>query len=224
MRKILAYMLCLLALGSVCGADKKELRLDSSDQGKLQESFVEMLLALDDDQQQAFATAMATIGILLNQDPEIADGKTLEELLNGKTADEIIAISRRMSPYIKQNINIINGSTAEEFGKSVGQILISLPAEKQTPFSEALAKIMYEAQKSGETEKDIIKKLDGKNADEVIKMAEKIDMPFAIGNKAKPEDYSIKTLTKEELKSLRLNEEEEPEKKFEHSLVPGANL
>ena len=82
---------------------------------------------------------------------------------------------------------------------------------------------MYEAQKNGEDEKSVMKKLDGKNADEVIKIAEKIDMPFTIGsNKAEEKNYSIKTLSEEEIKSLKLKDKAEPENKFEESLVPRA--
>ena len=68
----------------------------------------------------------------------------MKEAIDGKTAEEIIAISRKLFPGIKQNTRIIDGSSREAFGRSVAELLITLPEDKQTAFSEAVAKIMYD--------------------------------------------------------------------------------
>lgn len=218
MRKLLFLLLSIFAGVAATANSKEELRLDTSSESNMQKSFAKMLMALDDDDQQAFAGAMATIAVVLSNNPNAADGKSLEELISGKTANEIIAASRRLASFIKQNTNIINGSSANEFGKSVGEILVSLEPEKQSLFSEAIAKVMYEAQKKGEDENSVMKQLDGKTADEVINLAKKIDLPFSISNKTNPQDYQVRQLSDEEVKKLNL--EEEPEDKYTPSLVP----
>ena len=163
--KILRILLAAATVfaGSILeGTAKKEvLRLDASSEEKMQQSFFKMLMALDDTDQQKFSSAMAIIGVMMQQrDGETKFGK-LKDILDGKTADEIIATARRMTPYIKQHSKILDGSTPEKFGKSISLVMISLPEDLQPAFSEAIAKLMFDAKQNKEDKKkmDEIKKL-----------------------------------------------------------------
>ena len=191
-------------VSSARGIDPKTLRIDASSPERLQESFIQMLTLLDDNTQQALAAAMATIGVVMNEDPKLGGQEAVMKLINGKTADEIIAASRRLTPFIKQHSNIIDGSTAEAFGKSVSRLLVSLPADRQGEFSEALAKLMYEAKKNGKPETDIIKELDGKTAIEVIELAKRVDLPFEVARRANPEQFEISPIRDADLKKYNL--------------------
>ena len=207
-------------------AKKEELRLDASSEEKMQQSFFKMLMALDDTDQQKFSSAMAIIGVMMQQrDGETKFGK-LKDILDGKTADEIIATARRMTPYIKQHSKILDGSTPEKFGKSISLVMISLPEDLQPAFSEAIAKLMFDAKQNKEDESVLRKKLDGKNGEEVIAMASKIDLPFDPAPKSGTQkEYSIAPLTEAEREKMNLPKrpEEKKEKSYEESLVPTAN-
>ena len=210
-------------------ADASVPRLDASSQERLQQSFADMLLSISDDfKQQAFAGAMATIGVVFAQNPDELGSTSMLELLDGRNADEIIAISRKLTPQIRQNTMAVDGSNAENFGKSIGGIMVSLPVEKQGEFSEAIAKLMYEAKQKGEADTSIARKLDGKTAQEIIDMAAKIELPFKIGGKLSPNEVEIGTPTEKDFKDFNIElpkqEGKKEEGSYTPSLVPSSNL
>jgi len=220
MKKLLGIIsIIFLFLQCLFATNKETLRLDASNEEKMQQSFFKILMSLDDSQQQKFASAMATIGVMLQQEDGARFGN-LKDLINGKTADEIIATARRMTPYIKQHSKIIDGSSTDSMGKSISHILISLPEEKQPQFSEAIAKLMFEAKKNKEDESVLRKRLDGKTGEEVIELARKIDLPFSI-NQSSQKEYQIAPLSEQEKKQLNIPKQKpEPQKSYEESLVP----
>ncbi len=211
-------------------ADVSLPRLDASSPERLQQSFADMLLSIDDDfKQQAFAGAMAAIGVVLAQNPNETGDTDMLELLDGRSAEEIMAISRELTPQIRNRKNAtIDGSSAENFGKSVGGIMVSLPVEKQGEFSEAIAKLMYEAKQKGEPDASIERKLDGKTAQEVVDMAANVDLPFKIGGKISPDNVEVSSPSDEDFKKFNIKPPEKKEDKdggsYTPSLVPSSNL
>lgn len=170
-------------------------RIDASNEDTFQQSFFEALMALDDAMQEKFSAGMTTIGVMLSSH---ADPQLVREVYHNKTPDEIIAISRRLAPSVKDNTLIVDGSDINEFGKSVGKIMVNLEPDKQMVFSEALAKFMHGSDK--DNHEKLLKTLDGKTADEIIKMASTVQVPFDImsaQNKAKRE-VEIESVSKEE--------------------------
>ncbi len=201
-------------------ADKSVPRIDASSEQKLQQSFSDVLLSIEDEtKQQTFASAMATIGVIYANAPSVT--LSLMELLNGRSADEIIMISRKLSPQIRQNSNIIDGSTPEKFGKSIASIIISLPVEHQGKFTEAIAKLMYEAKQAGKPETSIAKELDGKTAQEVIDLASRIKLPFEINSNS---PVIVDSPTKSELEEYVPQKKATKDSSYTPSLVPSANL
>lgn len=198
------------------------LRLDASDAKKMQDSFMQMLASLDGGAQQNFAAAMATIGVYYMQDARHGGNEAMKAAIENKTADEIIALSRKLFPNIKQNTKIVDGSSPDKFGRSVAEILISLSPEKQTQFSEAVAKFMYDAQKEKLNEAAIMKKLDGKTASEVIALAAGISTPFDNPMATTPKDYTMRKMTEEEIKKIRKNKNSADEPDYDTNLSPSS--
>ena len=81
--------------GQTVEAPGAPMRIDASDPKKLQDSFMKMLSSLDGNTQQKFAAAMATIGVYYMQDARNSK-EGMKEAIDGKTAEEIIAISRKL--------------------------------------------------------------------------------------------------------------------------------
>lgn len=208
--------------GQTVEAPGAPMRIDASDPKKLQDSFMKILSSLDGNTQQKFAAAMATIGVYYMQDAR-NNKEGMKEAIDGKTAEEIIAISRKLFPGIKQNTRIIDGSSRESFGRSVAELLITLPEDKQTAFSEAVAKIMYDNKKAGKNEDDIMKRLDGKTAEEVVELATGISTPFDNPAIQTPKDYTLRKMTEEEVKRIRRTKtpgNEQPD--YESNLSPSS--
>lgn len=208
--------------GQTVEAPGAPMRIDASDPKKLQDSFMKILSSLDGNTQQKFAAAMATIGVYYMQDAR-NNKEGMKEAIDGKTAEEIIAISRKLFPGIKQNTRIIDGSSRESFGRSVAELLITLPEDKQTAFSEAVAKIMYDNKKAGKNEDEIMKRLDGKTAEEVVELATGISTPFDNPAIQTPKDYTLRKMTEEEVKRIRRTKtpgNEQPD--YESNLSPSS--
>lgn len=208
--------------GQTVEAPGAPMRIDASDPKKLQDSFMKILSSLDGNTQQKFAAAMATIGVYYMQDAR-NNKEGMKEAIDGKTAEEIIAISRKLFPGIKQNTRIIDGSSREAFGRSVAELLITLPEDKQTAFSEAVAKIMYDNKKAGKNEDDVMKRLDGKTAEEVVELATGISTPFDNPAIQTPKDYTLRKMTEEEVKRIRRTKtpgNEQPD--YESNLSPSS--
>ena len=199
----------------------EEKRINASDNDKLQDSFFEVLTSLDAYRQQQFASSMATIGVVLSQ--KLGEQKSHEEyvkLVHGKTANEIIALAKSMSPQVRGMAERVNGTSMEAFNKSTGQILITLPLDRQRAFSAALAKIIYDAEKKKIKREDMAKSLNGMSATDVIAYARSIDAPFPSDDQT---EFSIAPMTKEEMKKHNLPVEEEKENPLSQSLVPRGN-
>ena len=203
---------------------RAEMRIDASSSERLQESFINMMMALPDSMQQKFASAMTTLGLVFSQRPELGGNEEMLKLVAGKTADEIIAEARRLTPYLKQHSNIIDGRSADAFGQSVASVLVSLDTDKQTKFSEALAKLMYDFQKKGKTNEDLIKKLDGKTPEEVLEMAREIDAPFVSNSESSFKEFKLAPLSDEEVKKLKIAPQDgkSEEESLDTSLAPNS--
>lgn len=207
--KFFAALILSLSFWATSYADSAApLRLDASAPDKIQSSFLNMLASLDPRTQQEFSAAMATIGVYYMQDAKRGGNIAMKNAINGKTADEIITLSRKLFPDINRNRKIIDGTTADAFGKSVAEILISLPPEKQTAFSEAIATLMYKNQKDGKKEIEIMKQLDGKTAAEVVALATGVEAPFDNPMVRTPKDYTLRQMTDQEAAKYRAQDPE----------------
>ncbi len=229
MKRILSCAIAAFALmpaaragGEAANPPPAELRLDASDAKKMQDSFMKMLSSLDGATQQKFAAAMATIGVYYMQNAGRGGNAEMGKAIDGKTADEIIALSRRLFPGIKQNTKIIDGSSRDSFGRSIAEILVSLPPEKQTAFSEAVAKVMYDNQKAEKKEEETMKRLDGKTADEVIELATGISTPFDNPSISTPQNYTLREMTKEEIGRLKRPDAGKTLPDYESNLSPSS--
>lgn len=229
MKRILSCAIAAFALmsaaragGEAANPPPAELRLDASDAKKMQDSFMKMLSSLDGATQQKFAAAMATIGVYYMQNAGRGGNAEMGKAIDGKTADEIIALSRRLFPGIKQNTKIIDGSSRDSFGRSIAEILVSLPPEKQTAFSEAVAKVMYDNQKAEKKEEETMKRLDGKTADEVIELATGISTPFDNPSISTPKNYTLREMTKEEIGRLKRPDAGKTLPDYESNLSPSS--
>jgi len=223
MKKVSFYTLIFLFAASVFAMTAAKLRLDCSDDKKMQESVIAIIMSLDENTQQQFIAAMATIGVSGMQNPYATKPEGIKEMLNGKTADEIIALARKMAPNLRGNKFIVDAKDMQTFGKSVGEIMLSLEGKKRDDFSEAVAKLMYESQQKKEKPEELLKKLDGKTADEIISLAMGGEVPLSTGVET-IKQYQLDEVTKaqaEEILQKKIETKEEPS--LQPSLAPNAN-
>lgn len=202
-------------------------RIDAASPEALQRSYARVLASLDDSAQQEFALAVATIGLVYAQRPDLGGSRRAMETLNGKTAAEIIAASRKLTGYVRRGVKTVDASTAEKFSASVGNMLISLPANKQADFSEAVAKLLYRRESEKIADAEFLKSVNGKTADEIIEFAATIDVPFLANNRRQAKQYSIEKLSKDDAAKMGASGGAAAEKSgepldFKHSLVPRA--
>lgn len=223
MKRTAITLVCILYITAYIFADTTK-KIDASSNEKLQETFIALMTSIEsDDKQQKFASAMATIGVVLSQQySESAAHKKYVELVDGKTADEIIETAKKMTPQIRGTIVKIDGTSAESFNKSVGRMLLGISLDKQRKFSSALARIMYDAEQTKKDETQVAKMLHGKTVDEVIEFARPIKSPFPSDEN---QEFYLSPLTKEELKAGGIIPKDEEKKReeresFSKSLVP----
>ena len=220
---------------ALVAVEASRLRIDCTDEDTMQKTIMNIMMNLDDSMQKQFAAALATIGVAGMQNPDLTEPARIKNMLDGKNADEVIALSRRMAPNIRSNTRIIDGSSKESFSRTMGEIMVSLDVEKQSKFSEAIALLMYESQKKGETHLDLAKRLDGKNADEVIALAFNKGVPIP-KNYEEIREFELSAVSKSEAEKIHggkiddnpaIPAEKAPKKSepsFAPSLVPSQNL
>ncbi len=220
---------------ALVAVEASKLRIDCTDEDTMQKTIMNIMMNLDDSMQKQFAAALATIGVAGMQNPDLTEPARIKNMLDGKNADEVIALSRRMAPNIRSNTRIIDGSSKESFSRTMGEIMVSLDVEKQSKFSEAIALLMYESQKKGETHLDLAKRLDGKNADEVIALAFNKGVPIP-KNYEEIREFELSAVSKSEAEKIHggkiddnpaIPVEKAPKKSepsFAPSLVPSQNL
>lgn len=220
---------------ALVAVEASKLRIDCTDEDTMQKTIMNIMMNLDDSMQKQFAAALATIGVAGMQNPDLTEPARIKNMLDGKNADEVIALSRRMAPNIRSNTRIIDGSSKESFSRTMGEIMVSLDVEKQSKFSEAIALLMYESQKKGETHLDLAKRLDGKNADEIIALAFNKGVPIP-KNYEEIREFELSAVSKSEAEKIHggkiddnpaIPAEKAPKKSepsFAPSLVPSQNL
>lgn len=220
---------------ALVAVEASKLRIDCTDEDTMQKTIMNIMMNLDDSMQKQFAAALATIGVAGMQNPDLTEPARIKNMLDGKNADEVIALSRRMAPNIRSNTRIIDGSSKESFSRTMGEIMVSLDVEKQSKFSEAIALLMYESQKKGETHLDLAKRLDGKNADDVIALAFNKGVPIP-KNYEEIREFELSAVSKSEAEKIHggkiddnpaIPAEKAPKKSepsFAPSLVPSQNL
>ena len=220
---------------ALVAVEASKLRIDCTDEDTMQKTIMNIMMNLDDSMQKQFAAALATIGVAGMQNPDLTEPARIKNMLDGKNADEVIALSRRMAPNIRSNTRIIDGSSKESFSRTMGEIMVSLDVEKQSKFSEAIALLMYESQKKGETHLDLAKRLDGMNADEVIALAFNKGVPIP-KNYEEIREFELSAVSKSEAEKIHggkiddnpaIPAEKAPKKSepsFAPSLVPSQNL
>ena len=220
---------------ALVAVEASKLRIDCTDEDTMQKTIMNIMMNLDDSMQKQFAAALATIGVAGMQNPDLTEPARIKNMLDGKNADEVIALSRRMAPNIRSNTRIIDGSSKESFSRTMGEIMVSLDVEKQSKFSEAIALLMYESQKKGETHLDLAKRLYGKNADEVIALAFNKGVPIP-KNYEEIREFELSAVSKSEAEKIHggkiddnpaIPAEKAPKKSepsFAPSLVPSQNL
>ena len=222
-KKVLIYLLTIsLAIAS-------ELRIDATSPEKMQASYAKILASLDDDMQQKFALALTTIGVVMAQRADLGGSQKIMEMINGKTAQEIIAESKKLTGFVRRVKEVVKANTSAEFSTVVGNLLISLPEGKRENFSEAIAKLIYQREQQKTTESDFLKKVNGKTVDEIIEMAKDINVPFEIANNRKQKDYKLEKLSDKDLKKLGIKKntskkQNEDSLEYKNSLVPPASL
>lgn len=235
MKKAAFYLIMALFSTALVAVEASKLRIDCTDEDTMQKTIMNIMMNLDDSMQKQFAAALATIGVVGMQNPDLTEPARIKNMLDGKNADEVIALSRRMAPNIRSNTRIIDGSSKESFSRTMGEIMVSLDVEKQSKFSEAIALLMYESQKKGETHLDLAKRLDGKNADEVIALAFNKGVPIP-KNYEEIREFELSAVSKSEAEKIHggkiddnpaIPAEKAPKKSepsFAPSLVPSQNL
>ena len=235
MKKAAFYLIMALFSTALVAVEASKLRIDCTDEDTMQKTIMNIMMKLDDSMQKQFAAALATIGVAGMQNPDLTEPARIKNMLDGKNADEVIALSRRMAPNIRSNTRIIDGSSKESFSRTMGEIMVSLDVEKQSKFSEAIALLMYESQKKGETHLDLAKRLDGKNADEVIALAFNKGVPIP-KNYEEIREFELSAVSKSEAEKIHggkiddnpaIPAEKAPKKSepsFAPSLVPSQNL
>lgn len=235
MKKAAFYLIMALFSTALVAVEASKLRIDCTDEDTMQKTIMNIMMNLDDSMQKHFAAALATIGVAGMQNPDLTEPARIKNMLDGKNADEVIALSRRMAPNIRSNTRIIDGSSKESFSRTMGEIMVSLDVEKQSKFSEAIALLMYESQKKGETHLDLAKRLDGKNADEVIALAFNKGVPIP-KNYEEIREFELSAVSKSEAEKIHggkiddnpaIPAEKAPKKSepsFAPSLVPSQNL
>lgn len=235
MKKAAFYLVMALFSTALVAVEASKLRIDCTDEDTMQKTIMNIMMNLDDSMQKQFAAALATIGVAGMQNPDLTEPARIKNMLDGKNADEVIALSRRMAPNIRSNTRIIDGSSKESFSRTMGEIMVSLDVEKQSKFSEAIALLMYESQKKGETHLDLAKRLDGKNADEVIALAFNKGVPIP-KNYEEIREFELSAVSKSEAEKIHggkiddnpaIPAEKAPKKSepsFAPSLVPSQNL
>ena len=235
MKKAAFYLIMALFSTALVAVEASKLRIDCTDEDTMQKTIMNIMMNLDDSMQKQFAAALATIGVAGMQNPDLTEPARIKNMLDGKNADEVIALSRRMAPNIRSNTRIIDGSSKESFSRTMGEIMVSLDVEKQSKFSEAIALLMYESQKKGETHLDLAKRLDGKNADEVIALAFNKGVPIP-KNYEEIREFELSAVSKSEAEKIHdgkiddnpaIPAEKAPKKSepsFAPSLVPSQNL
>ncbi len=235
MKKAAIYLVIALASGLLNAVEASKLRIDCTDEDTMQKTIMNIMMNLDDSMQKQFASALATIGVAGMQNPDLTEPAKIRKMLDGKNADEVIALSRRMAPNIRSNTRIIDGSSKESFSRTMGEIMVALDVEKQSKFSEAIALLMYESQKKGETHLELAKRLDGKNADEVIALAFNKGVPLP-KNYEEIREFELSTVSHSEAEKIHGGKIDEsppasaqkkpsnPEPSFAPSLVPSQNL
>ena len=235
MKKAAFYLIMALFSTALVAVEASKLRIDCTDEDTMQKTIMNIMMNLDDSMQKQFAAALATIGVAGMQNTDLTEPARIKNMLDGKNADEVIALSRRMAPNIRSNTRIIDGSSKESFSRTMGEIMVSLDVEKQSKFSEAIALLMYESQKKGETHLDLAKRLDGKNADEVIALAFNKGVPIP-KNYEEIREFELSAVSKSEAEKIHggkiddnpaIPAEKAPKKSepsFAPSLVPSQNL
>ena len=235
MKKAAIYLVIALASGLLNAVEASKLRIDCTDEDTMQKTIMNIMMNLDDSMQKQFASALATIGVAGMQNPDLTEPAKIRKMLDGKNADEVIALSRRMAPNIRSNTRIIDGSSKESFSRTMGEIMVALDVEKQSKFSAAIALLMYESQKKGETHLELAKRLDGKNADEVIALAFNKGVPLP-KNYEEIREFELSTVSHSEAEKIHGGKIDEsppasaqkkpsnPEPSFAPSLVPSQNL
>jgi len=224
MKRILAALLCAASL-----LRAETARIDASSPEALERSYAAVIESLDDRAQQKFSVAMTIIGVVMAQRPDLGGSAKIKELINGKTAEEIIAESKKLTGSVRMNSGRIDGSSSARFSETLGTVLISLPEGRREKFSEAAAKLIYERQNKKIPESEFLKSVDGKTADEIIEMAREISVPFVVSpEQAKNAD--LEKLSPEQVKKRYGIDVEKGKKsggnysapaiKFTESLVP----
>ncbi len=216
------FLLCTSVLAN-------QVRIDASSPEKLQASYAKMITTLDDEMQQKFALAMTTISVVMSQRPDLGGSAKAMEIINGKTADEIITESKKLTSFMRKAEKTLRANTANEFSSAVGNMLLSLPDGKREEFSEAVAKLLYDYEKKQISEADFLKKVNGKTAEEIIDIAKNIEVPFAILNNNKNKEYKIEKLSDQELEKLGIKKKPDTKKQqkfleFKESLVPSTSM
>ena len=86
---------------ALVAVEASKLRIDCTDEDTMQKTIMNIMMNLDDSMQKQFAAALATIGVAGMQNPDLTEPARIKNMLDGKNADEVIALSRRMAPNIR---------------------------------------------------------------------------------------------------------------------------
>ncbi len=202
-------------------------RIDASSPETLQKSYAAVIAALDDDMQQKFALAMTTISVVMSQRPDLGGSEKVLEMLNGKTAEEVIAQSRKLTVYVKRGQTAMKADTLQQFSESVGNILLSLPEDKRAEFSDAVAKLIYDKQISKLSDAEFLRRVNGKTSDEIVALAARLNLPFQTASDKDGKNYTLEKISPEQAEEFRKkNNQPAPKKQarefldFGQSLVP----
>lgn len=200
-------------------------RIDASSPEALQKSYAAVIAALDDDMQQKFALAMTTISVVMSQRPDLGGSEKVLEMLNGKTAEEVIAQSRKLTVYVKRGQTAMKADTLQQFSESAGNILLSLPEDKRAEFSDAVAKLIYDKQISKLSDAEFLRRVNGKTSDEIVALAARLNLPFQTASDRDGKNYTLEKISPEQAEEFRKkNNQPAPKKQAQEFLDFGQSL
>ena len=137
MKKAAIYLVIALASGLLNAVEASKLRIDCTDEDTMQKTIMNIMMNLDDSMQKQFASALATIGVAGMQNPDLTEPAKIRKMLDGKNADEVIALAFNKGVPLPKNyeeirefeLSTVSHSEAEKIHG--GKIDESPPASAQ---------------------------------------------------------------------------------------------
>ena len=144
MKKAAFYLIMALFSTALVAVEASKLRIDCTDEDTMQKTIMNIMMNLDDSMQKQFAAALATIGVAGMQNPDLTEPARIKNMLDGKNADEVIALAFNKGVPIPKNyeeirefeLSAVSKSEAEKIHGGKIDDNPAIPAEKAPKKSE----------------------------------------------------------------------------------------